>query len=118
MGEVNTLAPGAAEFPTMEAEALAAEFLERDPVRAADAKLQRTPLAKVWRLPSADGTLVALFREERLRAELAPGEAEPADRRVPSLDAGELLPGWRLALSFRNADPLALASERQSRFYL
>ncbi len=135
MREVKALAPGAAIFPTLEAEELAAEYLDHDPARPADARLQRTPLAKVWRLPVADGTLVALFREERVRAELAtaigaltlpdaqvtvlaPGEAGPADRRVPSLDASELLPGWRLALSFNGTDPLALASERQSRFYL
>ncbi|MBI5766730.1 MAG: hypothetical protein HZA93_02995 [Verrucomicrobia bacterium] len=155
-----------ATFPTLAAEDLAADYLEHDPPPATEAKvervdpntlpagghqtarwgqrapprteawLQRTPLAKVWRLPSTDGTVVALFREERLREELtkqldalalpdvrvsvlAPGEAETALKRpVPTQDAGEALPGWRLALSFRDGDPLAEAAARQARFYL
>jgi signal transduction histidine kinase len=135
MREVKTLAPEAVTFPTLEAEDLTAEYVEREPALPTDMKLQRTPLAKVWRLPSADRTIVALIREDRLRAELAaalrtpalddarvtvlaPGEETSVDKRIPSIDAGELLPGWRLALSFNGADPLALASERQSRFYL
>lgn len=133
--EVSMLAPGVAVFPTLEAEELAADYLEHSPSRPTEAKLQRTPLAKVWRLPSADRTVVVLLREERLRAELAtaisglvlndthvtvfaPGDAFPEDQRLPSLDASELLPGWRLALSFNGTDPLASASDRQARFYL
>jgi signal transduction histidine kinase len=135
MREVKALAPEAAAFATLEAEELTADYLEHEPAPPTDAKLQRTPLARVWRLPSADRSVVALLREERLRAELAaavrtpaladarvtvhaPDEAAPADKRIPSIEASELLPGWRLALSFNGADPLVLASERQSRFYL
>jgi signal transduction histidine kinase len=123
-------------FPTLAAEHLAADYLDQNPAPPADAKLQRTPLAKVWRLPSADRTVVALWREERLRAELAkqlealalpdvrvsvlaPGEAATTLKMpVPPQDAGEFLPGWRLALGFRDGDPLAVASARQARFYL
>lgn len=135
MHEVIVLAPGAAVFSTLEAENLAADYLEHDPVASTEAKLNRAALPNVWRLPSANGTVVALFREGRLRAELArtvgelalpgasvtvlaPGESPAAGTRLPSLEAGELLPGWRLALSFNGVDPLAAASERQSRIYL
>lgn len=135
MAEVQALATAPNLFPTLAAEEMAAEYLEHDAARPSDAKLQRTPLPKVWSLPSADRTVVALFREERLKAELAaligplalpdsrvsvlaPGEVVTADKRVPELDASELLPGWRLALSFNGADPLAAASTRQRRFYL
>ncbi len=122
-------------FPTLDAEELAAEFLERDPARPTDAKLQRTPLANVWSLPSADRTVVALFREDRLRAELAtalgalalpdvrvsvlaPGESFAANKSLAPQDAGEFLPDWRLGLSFKGDDPFAAASARQARFYL
>lgn len=135
MREVQALAPEAAHFPTLAAEELAAAYLEHDPAPPTEAKLQRTPIATVWRLPSADRTVVALLREERLQAEmgtrlaalalpyvrvtiLPPGETIGTARHLPPQDAGELLPGWRLALSFRNGDPLAEASARQSRFYL
>ncbi|MDO8539297.1 MAG: HAMP domain-containing sensor histidine kinase [Opitutaceae bacterium] len=141
MREVKALVAEAATFPTLDAEELTADYLEHEPAPPTDSKpasagkLQRTPLAKVWRLPSADRTIVALFREDRLRAELAaavrtpalsdarvtvhaPDEAAAADKRIPSIDASELLPGWRLALGFNGSDPLALASARQSRFYL
>ena len=135
MSEVKALAASAIVFPTLAAEELAAEFLERDPARPTDSKLQRTPLAKVWSLPSADRSIVALFREDRLRAELAtalgacalpdvnvgvlaPGESFAANKSIAPQDAGELLPGWRLGLSFKGDDPFAMASARQTRFYL
>ena len=129
-------------FPTLAAEDLAADYLEHDPAPAtaeakpaAAGKLQRTPLARLWSLPSADGTIVALFREERLRGELtaalgalalpdirvsvlAPSESFAGNKSIAPQDAGEFLPGWRLALSFTGDDPLAAASARQTRFYL
>jgi len=49
---------------------------------------------------------------------LAPGESFAASRPVPLLEVGEFLPGWQLGLSFKGADPLAVASSRQARFYL
>ena len=135
MAEVKTLVSDANVFPTLAAEELAADYVEHDPTPPADAKLQRTPLAKIWRLPSADRTVVALLREERLCAEIArlldplalpdvrvtvlpPGEVLTTRMPVAPLDAGELLPSWRLALSFRDGDPLAEASTRQTHFYL
>jgi len=93
-------------------------------------------IAKVWRLPGDDRTVIALWREDRLRAELAkqldalalpdvrvsvlaPGDAAPTIKMpVPPQDAGEFFPGWRLALGFRDGDPLAEAAARQARFYL
>ncbi|MEY2880924.1 MAG: sensor histidine kinase [Verrucomicrobiota bacterium] len=133
MAEVAALAPGAAVFRTFAAEELSADYLDREPPPTDDAKVQRTPLPGVWRLPSVDGTVVALWREERLRTELeqllgplvlpgarvtvlAPGSALAAS--ALARDAGEFFPGWRLALGFRDGDPLAEASARQARFYL
>ncbi|MDO8543276.1 MAG: HAMP domain-containing sensor histidine kinase [Opitutaceae bacterium] len=141
MREVNALESPAsrllqnAAFPTLVAEELAAEYLESNPPMPLGVTLERTPLPKIWRLASGDRTVVALYREARLKAEmeqlfaslalpdvqirlLAPGEPFVAGKLVPPLEAGEFFPGWRLALSFRDGDPFAEASARQMRFYL
>lgn len=135
MEEVKVLDPNVAVFPTFEAEQLATEYLERDPVRPTESKLQRSPLAKVWSLASADRTVVALFREERLKTDLAtlvdsfalpgvhvtvlpPGESFASSKPVAPQEASEFSPGWRLGISFAGSDPLVAASARQTRFYL
>jgi len=135
MGEVTALAPNAAAFPTLAAEELAAEYLEHNPTLPTEPKLQRAPLAKVWRLPAADRSVVALFREDRLKKELAtlidslalpdvrvtvlpPGETFASSTPVAPQEAGEFLPGWRLGLSFKESDSFAAMSARQTRFYL
>jgi hypothetical protein len=135
MGEVTALAPQAATFPTQAAEALAAEFLEHNPTLPTALWLQRTPLAKVWQLPSGDRASVALFREERVKQELArlveslalpdvrvnvlaPGESFASSTPVTPQDAGKFLPGWRLGLAFRDSDSFAALSARQARLYL
>lgn len=135
MREVRAPAPQLNDFPTFAAEELAAEYLEHEAAPPTAGTLQRTPLAKVWRLPSADRTVMALFREERLAAEIArllepltlpdvrvsvfpPGAAPTIHQPIAPQDIGELLAGWRLGLSFRDRDPLAEASARQTRFYL
>jgi signal transduction histidine kinase len=135
MGEVAALAPDAAAFPTLAAEELAAEYLEQNPTLSTEPRLQRAPLAKVWCLPSADRTIVALFREDRLKRELGtlidplalsdvrvtvlpPGETFALSTPVAPQEAGEFLPGWRLGLSFKESDTFATLSARQTRFYL
>lgn len=135
MEELQASAPSAAVFPTLAAEELAAEYLEHDAALPTELKLQRAPLAKVWRLAAADRSVVALFREGRLKAELAaladslalpdlrvtllpPGETFVASKPVAPQEASELLPGWRLAFSFKKRDSFATLSARQTRFYL
>jgi len=167
MEEVRALAPGVAGFPTLAAEQLAADYLDRNPRPAREGVMQPAGLPRVWCLgvgrpspglaatlshrmgegrlsdpgrggaaaTSASTGVVALFREERLRAEmglaldalalpdarvqlLAPGEAIETPTALPPTDAGERLPGWWLALAFRGPDPFAAASARQARVYL
>ncbi len=135
MEEVKSAAPNAADFPTLAAEELAAEYLEHNPAFPTDLKLHRAPLAKVWRLPAADPTIVALFREDRLKRELAalinavalpdlrvtilaPGETFAASKPVAPQDASEFLPGWRLGFSFKGSDSFTAMSTRQTRLYL
>jgi signal transduction histidine kinase len=134
MRELISLVPDA-ELPTHAAEDLAADYLETNAAPPAGPKLQRTTLPGVWQCASADVGMIALYREQQLRADmarildaaappdvsvrlLAPGEPFVASKLVPPHEAGALLPGWRLGLSFRNGDPLAEASARQTRFYL
>jgi len=135
LGEVAALAPDVAAFPTLAAEELAAEYLEHNPALPTEAKLQRTPLVNVWQLPSTDRTIVALFREDRLKKELAtlidalalpdvrvtvlaPGEPFASSTPVAPQEAGEFLPGWRLGLTFKDSDSFAALSARQTRLYL
>ncbi|MBI4325639.1 MAG: HAMP domain-containing histidine kinase [Chloroflexi bacterium] len=143
MEEVTVLWPGGVHFPTLAAERLAAEYLEQDPPLPSDQKLQPAPLKNVWSVANADRTVVALFREDPLRPELEshltdfalPGVKlhllGPADKPSPTArtqsrphppllrsDAGEFLPGWRLAMTFDGADPFEAASARQRRLYL
>jgi signal transduction histidine kinase len=135
MGEVTLLAPQAAVFPMAAAEELAADYLEFNPTLLTNSGLQPTPIAKVWRLSSADRTIVALFREDRLKKELAtlmdsfalpdvrltvlsPGESFASSTPLAPQEAGEFLPGWSLGLSFKAGDTLAALSARQTRFYL
>jgi len=134
MREVKAIAPGT-DFPTLAAEDLAADYLEANAASPAGTKLQRTPLPRVWQLATANRSLVALFREEQLKADLekllaatalpnvrvtvlAPDEPFAGSKLLPPRDAGEFLPGWRLALTFNGDNPLATASARQTRFYL
>lgn len=135
MQEVKALVPDDALFPTFAAEELAAEYLEHAATRPPETKLQRSSLPKVWHCTTATRGLVALYREATLKSELgaavralasgdaqisllAPGD-EPGGRLLAApLDVGDFLPGWRLALGFKGADPLAAASARQTRFYL
>ncbi|MDA1277453.1 MAG: hypothetical protein O2960_25920, partial [Verrucomicrobia bacterium] len=125
----------APRFPTLVAEALAAEYLELQPVFPAEFKLLRGIGIKVWRLATADRLKVVLFREDRVREEMnaflaplslpeirvalfAPGDVLPSNQPLPAQEAGELFPGWRLALQFQGVDPFLAASERQTRFHL
>lgn len=122
-------------FPTLEAERLAAEYLDTQPVRATDSIVQSTQIRGVLRMAAADGTIVALFKEDRLRAELmtALNEVALPDIAVAlsttkeqaletpllrPIEAGDFLPDWRLALTFKNGNPFDAASNRQTRFYL
>jgi signal transduction histidine kinase len=122
---------GLPEMPTFQAEALAARFLDADQPRAAGKALQATNLPNVWKLPSSDGRVIALFTTQSVEAftsstlkasipagaQLAaspPGVGE-ADIAVP---AGAMLPGWQLSLSLTDARLLDAESSRRRNLYL
>ncbi len=136
MEQVRALAPEAPEFPTLGAETLAADYLDSDPLPTTGSVLQPSGLSGVWRLASPDQTVLALFREARVRAELqtlidtelaipdvavalVPPEKEPPEP-APFLTiaAGTSFPSWQLALSLQGPDPFAVAADRQVAVYL
>jgi His Kinase A (phospho-acceptor) domain len=129
------LTPGLSEFPTLAAEALAAQLLEAEPKPHADRLLRPGALPGLWKLGSSRGRVVALFRTEtvlaRTRSFLA-HQALPADVRVQAsppdtpispraviemMPAGERLPGWQLTLTRSGGDPFDDLAARQMTLY-
>jgi len=135
MQRLRDVVPDPPYFPTFEAEMLAANYVEAVPNEPATSRVTPTGLPDVWQLSSDDGTIVALFREDRLRREMqAVIDAEmplpgafiqalpPAEERSAApfltLDAGASLPGWTLALHLDGPDPFATAASRQVALYV
>jgi signal transduction histidine kinase len=135
MQRVGDIAPDFAAFPTLEAENLAAAYLEAGRRLPQAHRLTSTGLADVWQLPSADGSLLALHRGDRVRAEthdlvgaawtlsdalveIVPPGDEPPSEPFLTLSAGEALPDWTLALRLAGPDPFATAASRQVALYV
>jgi len=136
MRRLQELAPDCPPFPTLAAEELAAEYLQTNPSLPLGSQLLPTPLEKVWRMASADKTVVALFREESVLGEmqtlvasgaslpdadlklLPPSQAESEQAPFLAIPAGQDLPGWRVALYLEGSDPFAAAADRQITAYL
>ncbi|MCK4284323.1 MAG: GHKL domain-containing protein [Candidatus Brocadiae bacterium] len=136
MHRVRGIAGDAAAFPTLAAEELAAEYLEREPALPAPSRLAPSGVQGVWCLSTESGTLVALLREKGFldgmhalvgaeafvpgtRVELlAPAEGARAGDAFLTLPVGEMLPEWQLALSLEGKDPFAAAASRQVAGYL
>ncbi|MCP5112646.1 MAG: hypothetical protein GY953_17620, partial [bacterium] len=127
------LAPEDKEFPTMEAEDLAARFLESGSSPSNDV-VSRSELPGVWHFASSSKRVVALFREENLLSQMQAfigGLGSPAAVSVAllppgvesgdafhSLSTGRHLPGWQLALSLNDQEPLDTAADEQAAAYL
>ncbi|HOX03171.1 MAG TPA: HAMP domain-containing sensor histidine kinase [Candidatus Paceibacterota bacterium] len=133
MEEMVEVAPAVAHFPTLAAERLAADYLEHNPSWPLEPGLQPVGRIGLWRMASSNRTVAALFHDDRLRAEtkavsstladaavmlLAPGETAAVTRFVPPIEAGEMLPGCRLALTFSGPNPIEAASAREIRLHL
>ncbi len=131
MRRLRELAPEAAEFPTLEAEDLAAEFCEANPRPSKDSVVRLTQSPGLWQLASHDRRVYAIFRTENVlsRSQKAisqrklksgakvepvpPGEAPSADTVFHSAEAGRYLPGWRLTRSLGGGDDLEPVSDTQ-----
>ena len=120
---------------TLDAENLAAEFIERGAHRTEAGLLLRSSVKDVWQWTSHDGRFVALFREDRLAGQMEsltiataglsdvslrvrPAAAASADV-APLLTstAGTVLPDWRLTLHLAGPDPFSTAAKKRIAAY-
>lgn len=109
------------EFPTFDAEQLAARYLEAEQAPVVEAALRRTALEGIWKLGSANGRVLALLRTQSLLArmrELVPDQRLVISRPgapVPEGDSSPLgmrLPGWQVTLL--PADTASLGQPQRS----
>ncbi|HEV3038820.1 MAG TPA: HAMP domain-containing sensor histidine kinase [Candidatus Angelobacter sp.] len=128
------LGDGLSEFPTYDAEALAARFLEADRARPGDAALRLSGVPDIWKLTSTDGHIIGLYRGETVLssirhfldeqnspkglqfAVIPPGGKGPHyDEETP---AGPHLPGWQLTLALKNTEQFDAIAKRQMASYV
>jgi len=136
MKQLRSLMPGDAEFPTLEAEDLAARYIESDPPPPQGSFLRRSGLPDVWQLRPPNGRVLALFTERSIVGDmrsLIAAQALPADVIVEvlppgaepslppalvSLSLGKYLAGWRLALHVDDRSLFDAAADKQIAAYL
>jgi signal transduction histidine kinase len=124
------------EFPTLDAEELAADYLAAEPDVPETTGLTPSGLPGVWRMAPESRRAVGLFQQRRFLEDMhallreagaMPGaavELRRPDERSGDEDAflagpvGDLLPGWRLALMLEGPDPFSEAAEKQVAAYL
>jgi signal transduction histidine kinase len=132
------------QFPTLAAEALAAEYLDVSQPPAEESRVTPTALPGLWQMASDDGPAVLLFRQDKLVADLQaackldepfagittrlelPGSSaagsrpmrrEPGKEPFLTVPASEHLPGWELAV-YLNEDPFAASADKAELAYL
>src|SRR6266487_3164407 len=132
--EVQELSPEKIEFPTLAAEQLAAEVCENNPHPASGSALQRGVLPDLWQFTTPNHRVLALIRLNKLLAvteaalapdnslsdvkvTLAPPDVDTPDAFV-TLPAGDLMPGWRLALSLADREFFDATAGRRTAVYL
>jgi signal transduction histidine kinase len=130
-------------FEMLPAEQLAQRYLESDPPAPSTTSVQPSGLPEVWHLASPSGTVVALFHQRRLvadlesliaaqrltegaRVELLPPGVEledlpkdlPKDLFAVSLPASGFLRGWQLVLRPEDQTLFATAANQRINAYL
>ena len=135
MRELLATAAPDAKFDTLDAEALAGEYLQAYPPLTVKPGLTKAPTAGLWRLASEDGKIVALLRRDRLVAAAAAGaklddspartamrlaapDAEDDGKAFISIPAALQAPGWRLELRLLGDNPFAAAADKQRMAHL
>lgn len=118
------------QFPTYEAERLAARFLEVGRAHPGEPVLEPGGTADLWKLTVPGGRAIALYRSATIVSvirglasglNVTLGVTPPAG--VPSVSgewiaAGSRLPGWQISLSPTGRDPLDDIVRRQRMFYI
>ncbi|MCK4626558.1 MAG: hypothetical protein KAV00_14660, partial [Phycisphaerae bacterium] len=130
------LSSGVGEFPTLEAERLAAEYVEAGGSQPGEAGMRQSILKGAWRLVSPAGRIVALFSDNNVAyvlESLAPKSPPLVGAKVIahygdksgvsaepflSVPASEHMPGWHLSLYLDKPDPFVAAARRQNAVYL
>jgi signal transduction histidine kinase len=124
----------AAEFPTLAAEELAAQFCEHGTATKVTSSMSRAPVPNTWQLATPNGQVMALMLSDKLikrletiastegvggnaKLTLEPPGIESGATFV-SVAAGGRLPGWRLAVSFEDAGRLDAATKHRATIYL
>jgi signal transduction histidine kinase len=132
MGEVRALAPESAAFPTYQAEQLAAQFVESEPLEAGTPSLLSCRTRDLWRLTAPDRRAIALYRGDSVMAAVAGllgDENRPGTARFAvappgtagageSIAAGPMLPGWQISFSLLNTRLSDEAARRRRTAYL
>lgn len=130
MHEVRTLDPHA-DFPTLDAEELAEQFLETDGA-SGDQTLQPSRVPDVWKLTLPGGRAIALLRKDTvLSAMRGVLDQQNTPRSVnlevlppatpmtgESIAAGRMLPGWQISFSLLDTKPFDEAARRRVASYV
>lgn len=120
MDEVRAL-DAIAEFPTIEGERLAAQYLETN-----------SAPKDTWKLASKSGKVVALYRTSTMLAAMrafldrqSPSRSVSFDMLAPgasgtgeSMEAGASLPGWRISFALLDTKPMDEAARARRASYL
>lgn len=117
------------DFPFLQAERLAAQFLESDQPRAVGTGLRAANLPGISKLLSSNGRVLALFRDETVIkisrqvvedfpegvrfSAIPPGAAPGSGITVP---AGFMLPGWQLGFSIADSASADAARRRRNTY--
>jgi signal transduction histidine kinase len=134
MRELQRLAGG--DLATLDAEELAARYLETQPVPVLHDALRATDVPGVWAASSPGKRALALFTTARLRQEIeafvrdptlaaevritaiAPGDDALRDAAFVTSSLAPMLPGWRLALSLDDRALFDTAADKRVTTYL
>jgi signal transduction histidine kinase len=126
MGEVQ------GKFATLEAERLAAQYVEAAGRPTNEPGLRRAPVNGLWSLAAKGGRVIALYRTETVLAAMRrvldenkparavkfavvpPGEVDSGE----SLQGGPFLPGWQVSFTFTDTQPLEEAARNRMASYL
>jgi signal transduction histidine kinase len=132
MDELTSAFPGGPPMPTREAERLALRFLEADTLEAGDRALERTRMPDVWRMPSASGKLIGLYRtatvqnamrklftegspSQNVKFDILPPRSQAGPEAIP---AGPSMPGWQLSFALLDSKSLDDAEKARVASYL
>ena len=123
-----------AQFPTLQAEELAARAAESGIARSFDPVLRPAGMKDVWTLGSQSGRVVGLLRTSTVKDRIAKflaTESTPSYIRIAMIEhgadasaaietvpAGAYLPAWRIALFSANPQPDDELARRQGALYI